>query len=379
MTFTPFHFGARGDGQTDDTAALTAFFDHLRQHEVRDADISGTFAISAPLDVICDKTTHFPGQMRLTSLGAMKTMMRISGGGHSEWGSISVTGTGATWWGTFGTEVGLALDGCERAHIGKVQAENFAFAGLTMGDNKNTLATVDRVHVTDCGSGHTFGTGGTWVNPVRSGNPGSVAQRCTVDVDTMPPDFIMAGDYVQIGTMPLNVRIGGRLYYVYGAEAGQLTIYPWLPDGAVSGDFGYVFGGGVVIGGEASVVGIGMIDAMRCGVGLSDGTLYNTQVQRLVAQSCGAGLLLGAYPANANKGARVSGVYSEGNAEDVVLGYRGSSNAHATVHLDYTPDLQKVHVTGYPRGSDGTVPEPLTDQCIMVRGAKVETLPGRSS
>lgn len=44
-------FGAKGDGVTDDTAALTAFFDYLRDKKVKGVGEAATYKISAPLDI----------------------------------------------------------------------------------------------------------------------------------------------------------------------------------------------------------------------------------------------------------------------------------------------------------------------------------------
>lgn len=387
---TPAHFGATGAG--DDGPALQRFFDAIAQTEFVAADMSGSFGTAQALRYgtpgDTPATKRITGRMVLSAMVPIDAaLLTVENGALVEWDSLDLRGTGGTAWSSRGCRIGLRTINCGRQAFRRVGARDFTFAGICCDGGNNSLSQFGDVKVTDCGSGKAgYSVTGIWSNPVNSGSQGSASQRTTIDVDQMPPGYVLNGDHGPIGDAPFYVRIDGRLHFIYAADAiaGTLTVYPWVASTATPGLFEYVFGGGVYLrGADCNVQMFQSIDAIRCGAGLVASSLYGPQANRIVTQLCGVGLLVGRQPAGASLGGKYQNIYFENNDEDIVFAMRTGSNAYNYFDAEYALDLDLVYCAGAPRLADDSISasfEPLQFQELVYRGERLHyEKPSRSA
>ncbi|WP_166350105.1 hypothetical protein [Phytoactinopolyspora limicola] len=371
---SPFTFGAAGDGSTDDSDAVETFLGYISENNVGLADASGHFAVSRALffgdGVASPSTKSVQGEMQLSatpgSSGQAILTIRKWDGGY--WESLRVTGTGSV--STFSTrtwQTGLALDGAGRIKFERIHCALFSYAGIARIGGNVTGCHFGEVRAYDCGPGArgasaNFGISAAWSVRVDSGSSGSLAQRTTISVDTLPPEFVSDGVWGAVGDAPYLVRIndsGGepRLYFIYGIDRGSstLTIFPWIDPSLTSGTLDYVYGGGLFIhGSDNNVIGFDMIDAMRCGVALSCGSPYGPVGRRLISQVCGIAVSVGRHPAGAALGTHVDGLYCENNIHDIVsVSMSTSDGVYAWFGSEYALNLAKCATVAAPRLSSG--------------------------
>lgn len=367
---SPFHFGALGDG-SDDAVPLQAFWDYVCANDVGTANISGDFVTSVGLVVDSPATKKFAGTFQITaepgSTGAV--LLTLDNCASTDWDTIVAEGTAGavsnyaakTW------QVGvLCTGGTSRANFRRIQGGNFS-AFLLAGYGGNSSANnygVVKAH--DCGSGvrngSTFyGLNVTVSNPVNSGSSGSTAQSCVLDVDVLPPSWVLDGDYGAIDDAPYLIRIpdannptGYRLHYITAVNVGasKITVFPWVDPATTGVDCDYVWGGALYVhGADSNVSSAVLLDAMRCGIGLSQASLYAPKVGAIITQACGAGIMYGRVPNGAVLGGRMS-PYCETNIEDIVMLSRpGGANVYGWIDSEYAVALDKCYNIGAPKVS----------------------------
>lgn len=94
----------------------------------------------------------------------------------------------------------------------------------------------------------------------------------------------------------------------------DLTIDPVIDPNLSAGSLKWIFGGGLALrGNDVSVVGINLLDAVNCAIGLDVMTLYGPKVQRVIAQSTFLGTSFGLSYSKALKGVQIDTFYAEGN------------------------------------------------------------------
>jgi hypothetical protein len=381
QTITPPQFGTVGDGSTDDAVPLQAFLSFTEANVCEQVNISGEFSSSIGLTLNTPLTPRYEGRMRIELSGsgvAGLTITNFSG----QFGFIEMSATGTvTIFSARNWQVGVKLDGCQRARFEGFRVNLFAFAGVTSADNNNSLIDFGDLKFSDCGSGARgngttkYGVLTTVGTPVNSGGSTSTGQESVVAVSQLPPDFIINGDYGDVGDAAYMLRVtrdSGEtsLHFIHSinVDDSELTVYPWVPsdvDTAATTD--YVFGAGLYLrGGDSNVQTFGRVDAIRCGVAIASTSLYSPTAARVVTQYCGIGILFGRKPNGAVLGGKIDGGYFEGNVEDIVmLSSPNSGNVYNIVGNSYALNLSKVLVFG-PRAADGT---PLDNSAMWKGGS----------
>lgn len=314
-------FGVTGDGVADDTAALQAFFSHIAANDVGTAYCSGNFRVSSGLTLGTGTvlTKHIVGDLTITATAPIETLLEIDGFGAGVWnGNLDLIGTGSVSYASRTCGTGLLITRCGRAVFDRISATAFNRFGVHVTSDagvggNTTLVNLGNVVLRDCGTGYPTGSNLTssWSNPVQSGSSGSPSQRVVIDVTTLPPDR----------TDPICVFINGEAYYVYSVDRvnSKLTLFPWIDNTLSSGTLEYVTGAGVyVVGSDAGIVNLDMVDATRCSVGLWTDALYGVIAKRVVTQFCLAAFAVGGDPSDAAVTFTLNGFYCEANSCDIL-------------------------------------------------------------
>lgn len=370
-TVTPFHFGAVGDGATDDLAALQAFNDWFFAAARKEyADWTGTFALAGSLHigpaVKSANRWNVGGRPIFTMTAATFECIRLLLSGQVFKGAIKVIGTGGVTYASRTCGVGFCLEDCDRLKIDGLHAENFWFAGVTYLPSANSNgAEIGIIKATNCGSGHNYsgagnGLTGNWSAAVNTGSSGSTGQKTTITVDALPSTDITT--YQAIGAQQLHVRIGGYLYYVSAIDrvANTIQIYPWIdPALGASGTFEWVFGGAhFPVGSNANVVRVGLLDAIRCGKGAAEAALYCSRYGSTILNQCGVHVMVGEDPASSSIGLSIDALYIEGGTagEHIVVAHRfGNANNSHYIGSSYQLDLSKCWAIGDARITAGNI------------------------
>jgi hypothetical protein len=167
---------------------------------------------------------------------------------------------------------------------------------------------------------------GNYSSRVNSGEPGSVDQRTTMKVSTLPPAFL--DDYGTLGDQVVAVRIGTRPYRVTAVDRalGTITVYPWVEKAAPpAGRLDYIFGGLFMEGGhDGSLANLPLLASTRS-VGWNCMSLYPSNIGWMTSQYDGCAMLFGA-PAAAQQGGRLGGLYAEQTAFEMIM-FNGDGNS----------------------------------------------------
>jgi hypothetical protein len=374
---TPHAFGAVGDGVTDDTAAVQAFWDFVIANN-SPHDCSGVFGIS---DINADgkgliigpsvvpavvPSQPLYGRMRLVALGQVNELVRIRNLTYRRWhGGIYAVGIGSASFASRTCLIGTYFENCARLHITDgVFGDNFALANVYCGTANNNMMKLGGVHGSNIGSGQVGNSlTANWSAPANTGSSGSTGQRTVIHLDAFPSAAIQS--YETIGTFPVQVRIAGYLYYVFAVDqvAGTATVYPWLDNtsfAAGSGTLEWVFGGNFCTrSSDGNLIEVERLDASSVGRNLSEAVSYGSIIRDMQTNGAGTEICIGASPSNAAAGTLVLGRYNEGGAassEQVVhLARFGNSNFHLMLGDAGAPDLSKCWATGDPRATAGNI------------------------
>ncbi len=112
---------------------------------------------------------------------------------------------------------------------------------------------------------------------------------------------------------------------VSAIDANNIIIKPWIDVSSVATTYSLVQGGAVYqLGGDTSKTTIRTLDAITCGYGLFDNTLYGAVVTNFIAQYCGVGAKIGGYN-SAQVGSTIVSGYFENNKIDYL--YNGSTES----------------------------------------------------
>jgi hypothetical protein len=348
-------FGVTGDGVADDTAALQAFFSHIAANNVGTAYCSGNFRVSSGLTFGTGTvlTRHIVGDLAITATTSIETVLEIDGFTNAVWnGDITLVGTGSNSYASRTCGTGLLITRCGRSSFDRISASFFNRFGVyvtsdaLVGGN-TTLVNLGNVVLRDCGTGYPGGSNLTssWSNPVQSGSSGSNSQRVVIDVTTLPPDR----------ADPICVFINGEAYYVYAVDRvnSKLTLFPWIDNTLSSGTLQYVTGAGVyVVGSDAGIVNLDMVDAARCSVGLWTDALYGVIAKRVVTQFCLAAFAVGGDPSDASVTFSLNGLYCENNTCDILRITRADIGGF--VSAEYALNFSKILFTCDARATANT-------------------------
>jgi hypothetical protein len=353
-------FGAVGNGVTDDTVAVQNFFDYIQANNVGTAYCDGVFAISAGVSFgrtgNC-LTKHVVGDANFVALNAIDTMLSFRAGQLLNWnGGVKVTGTGSVQYAGRTCRIGIRIAGqgiaSNRMRFDRLEASRFNQIGIYV-ETLSTLSDLGNVRVSDCGSGRAasgYSLLANWSSRVDTGTTNSTGQRTTITVDQLPPSQFT-------GTRNPNcfVVINNETYYVYGVDTlnSKITVYPWIDLNVTSGSLRYLFGGGIYTnGGDAGILGINQIDAVRCSFGLNTTALYGPIVNRFVTQFCAVGFGFGGAPEGACVTFQLNGFYTEGNDFDILRTTRATVGG--IIASSYALNFGKITYTSDSRTSANT-------------------------
>lgn len=365
---TPFHFGAVGDGSTNDLSALQAFctfvFSAVRKEYADfsiNTAISGTWTIGpAAIAPTNAKNWNIGGDIQVKQLTATFETLRLKNLFGTVWnGRIGVLGIGSTSFASRTCGVGIALENCGLMRIEGLRANNFWYAGIVTAVDSNDEMDLGTVRCVDCGSGSTGNSfTANWSLPSNSGSAGGVAQRTQLTLDVVPSTAIET--YWAIGAQTSHVLINGKAHFVWGWDsvAKTVSIFPWI-DSTIgsSGSLTWVMGGGVITrGSDANIIHFDHLQALRCGYGAALGSLYGARIDSMNAATCGIAVALGLLPNSSCIGNSIDAFYPEGNVIDVGVTTQFSAARYNYINSGYEIDLSKVWALGAARdGSNNLV------------------------
>lgn len=367
---TPADYGAVGNGTTDDTTALQAFWNAVILGTVAH-DCSGVYGIASnviigPSVAIADPGRPIFGRMKLLALGAIPEMVRVRNLNYRRWiGGLFVKGIGSSSYASRTCSIGVYLENCPRLGFSSgIRADHFNLGGVWCGTANSNQMQLGMVETNCIGSGHAGGSlTGTWTSGAQTGSSGSTAQQQTINLSAFYSSALDTYLDVSGQNDPVHLRISGYLYSVKSINrgAGTAVIYPWLdPAAGSSGTFDWVFGGGVYCRvGDNSLVEINTLDANECGRALTVACPYGPVVNNLQANTCGTIALLGRNNSATCLGTLIKGFYAEGstaNKEHVVINTTIGASVSAQVLGDTGGfDLAKCWQIGDPRVTAGSI------------------------
>jgi hypothetical protein len=362
VPITPYDFGAVGyrpaaaynppnvrptAGIPDDGAALQRWADAVSAPTSAGStfDATGFFGTSRPITIGPAEAYTAPrslgGNLELVSLAPMAKLLTLRNVDTWSWnGSIQLIGGDSGHpYASRHVQVGLAFEGrySRFTVTGSVQCYGFQFAGVPIITNGTFefgewLTISGGLYGWDVGSAPLPGLAGmaltgAYSGRVDSGSAGSLGQRTTMKMATLPPAFL--DDYGSLQEQVVAVRIGTRPYRVTAIDRarGTITVYPWVEKAAAaSGTLDYIFGGVFMEGGhDGSLANIPLLASTRS-VGWNCMSIYPSNIGWLTSQFDGCAMLFGA-PSTPQFGGRLGGFYSEegGSTYEMVM-FNGDNN-----------------------------------------------------
>ena len=359
---TPYDFGAVGyqpsapynpadarptTGIPDDSVALQAWADAVSASTSAGStfDATGFFGTSQPIVLGPAAAYTAPrslgGNLQLISLAPMAKLLTFQNVDAWSWnGSIQlIGGNSGVDYATRDVEVGLAFEGAYTrfAITGSVQCYGFQFAGVPIVTNGvaefgEWLTISGGLFGWDVGSAPLASPAetaltGVYSNRVNSGSAGSLGQRTTMSMATMPPTFL--DGYGTVMDQVVAVRIGTRPYRVTAIDRvnDKIEVYPWVETAApASGTLDYIFGGLFMEGGhDGSLANLPLLASTRC-VGWNCMSAYPSNIGWMTSQFDGCAMLFGNV-SMAQFGGRLGGFYSEqgGSTYEMVM-FNGDNN-----------------------------------------------------
>lgn len=325
-------FGARGDGVSDDSAALQKFFTYTAQTDCGCANMDGVFRTSAGLIIGpasgSSATLHFSGRMKITAAAAIEKIVTIQGLERGVWdGILEVNGTGGATPSTRTcTHCIVTGNSTGRFRIGGIIARFAKGFGLYIQSdlslaNQNT-SSFGHVQVQSCGmsyatsQGLPTGTSTTFSARSDTGSSGSVGQRSILTVAALPDTWIDA----TVGTQHFIIH-DGAAYYITAVDRpnNQISVFPWLPIGITSGTIYYATGGGVyTMGGNAGQLFFQALDVSNSAIGVGAAALYGSDFASAQVQANAIGIALGAGLLSGHVASTFTKSYFENNVVDVL-------------------------------------------------------------
>ncbi|MEM7506152.1 MAG: hypothetical protein AAF415_05355 [Pseudomonadota bacterium] len=335
LRVTPFMFGATGNGSTNDGVALQAFFDFLGTNIRILGDFSGEWGTSQTLSITGTIGSRFICGT-INALGAMDTILTITGAGMNFDGTLELNGFspgGTANYANRQTTNGIELISAGNTKFDRLWLRGFQRYGVFATTTGNNQLNLGDVRAIDCGSiGETvLNLALTFDFTARSDN-GIVGpnQQSTLTTTGIPPE-LEPGDIVSINGRPLLIQeIAGN----------DLSVYPNPPAGVSSGQIVALHGGTVNLqGNDAGLSWIESISSIRCGTALRAGALYGQSVGKLHAEACGIGVILGNVRTGSARRICLEGAYFE-NCQVHIL-HTGGVAASVVIENPHLLDFEK--------------------------------------
>lgn len=333
---------------------IQEFFTYIALNDVGTAYCSITACVSQGLLMGVQgvhKTLVVNGNMQLTALNAIDTMIQREIGQDFEWvGFIYLIGHRLAGSPSYTYRLRTCRVGVGSSEVynnarqkwGGLRFMYFQQHGLQV-RGATTASQYKYVRANVCGAGlyndsrYRFET--TFNNRVDTGTSGSATQRTTITVSELPSADILqdqSQSYIVVNNEPYVIT-------AYDIAASTITVTPWIDLTVTSGTLAYMIGGGVDLrGGDSSAVQFGYVEGTNCGIMFNDCALYTANIGMLMAQANGCGYNVGSEMGAATIGGTLDSMYIEGN--HINLMFTSTGTFEKVIGNTYALDLAKVKV-----------------------------------
>lgn len=351
--YTPFDFGAVGDGVNDDGPALNRMWAVVGSKTTPVVvDWRGSWYTREPIGVQAPARSEISsGTVTALSGSSLDYLIDIDVGTSTQLGVIRANGVALTSISARNVTDGIVLTNCNSAIFAGLEARYMRRYGIKTGTGYNAIgARLGAVRASFCGASGVAGApasakiSGTITSVTREGSANSTAQRALL--------VGVSGMNVQVGDYML-VDPSGQAFFcrVESIDVDGTRVYPW--PGTVNGSGtwaveGIVGAGLGLFGGNTTQLTIDSLYAQYCGHALQCESLYGAIVKGLMGEVVGSTLTVGARNA-AVQGMAVDGFHAEVERIDVIAG--GLNITKSSVRSP-TTDLVGFHVK--PTLNDGT-------------------------
>lgn len=313
---TPYDFGAVGDGIADDTSAVQAFFNYIRDNRVKQSACAGKFLLTAkilwgdPAINFATKNTHFDCEF-ITGYTSTEEAIRIAGYNDAcPTGNIYVN-CGASTYANRRQWDGVILENTSRPNFDlRLRVEGVKRWGVrNIGAGNN--GRISQVNTKYCGSGRVDGIRippADFSSNTKNGSTNSTNQRSVLGGVTVPPELLV-DDFVVIDGQ-------GHRVTAVDAVAGTVEVYPWVI--ATSGTMIFAVGGGLSEeGANSNVWQYGSVVTSLGGCGLRWFQTNPGNISSFHSASSVIGIVAGRAISAGITGGSISEAYIEGGAHDI--------------------------------------------------------------
>ena len=312
-------FGVDATGQSVTNNTLTRYLDYMASSKAV-GTCSGNFLVDAPFNINMVSGTYI-WDGNFTTNNVSEVGLYITAGTVEMYGNITVncadtlSDTSEAHYYARRQDIGMYVTAVRRCRLARLNAFGTKRTGVlvtSVGGNSNMF------HIDTC---YTYynGTKGIFSDVTstitNTGGLDSAAQRCVVTVPNAIPSTLEYQDYV---------TINGQLHIVMSVDFATktLTLYPRARDTTTGGAIAYYIGEGVrVVGSDANVGHIRLIDATRVGTGAKLESLYGCVVDVFHSSIRGVGVAIGRIgtgSGNISRGGYIGWLYNEENTFDIV-------------------------------------------------------------
>jgi hypothetical protein len=308
-------FGAVGNGVTNDTQALLDFLAFIRSNRVH-GECKGTFLITAPFELdIRGANCEFNADFVTANISEVGVVIR-AGVTTGATGTITATcasvinDTSITDYNNRRQDIGVFITSSGRSTLPVIRVSGTKRIGVLIssgsvgsipGSNTNMFG-VELLQPNYTGSARLFSFTPTTIT--NTGASTSTNQSCLLTFGSALPTTLRQRDFVEINN---------QLLVVMGVDfsTNTITAYPQLNDTTLSTARLFIGAGVEIIGSDANVGGIGLVDATRCGTAVKAFSLYGGFIGRIHTSVGGVGIAIGRPTSSVSYGGTVGYLYTE--------------------------------------------------------------------
>ena len=345
-------FGAVGDGVTDDTSALNAFFSYIAANNVTSAQCCGIFLVSGKITFsgssASTKRVDFAATFN-SNFASENEIFLVQGIYALQFnGKLTINGNGNTNYSSRSNGRGIVFNNCDRLEVDYIEISYAKYDAVRV-IGTSSQVKINYLKAWYCGG--SSGTGATSTSfafsaAANSGSSGSTYQVTNLTVSPGSVGYLTANESI--------IKIGSTMHFVNAVNntTGVVTIFPWIENGVTSGSASaYVGAGYFGEGSDNSAVSIGVLDTLVCGIGCYNRALYPASITSHVTQYCGVGHVIGLSPSSGSVAGFTGYSYYEANDFDIVqlTNYKIGYVFGATTALTTSKAIKIA-----PRLTDGT-------------------------
>jgi len=346
-------FGAVGDGVTDDTAAVQAFFDYVAVNSVGIAVLEGNLKITSGVNLTGSATKFYRANCNLIGGAAISgPMLTITNASFVRFsGSLQLTGTGGADYLSRTVDSGLLLVNSGRIQFEFIRAENFKLYGVHSEGGNSNLVDWGNLRFLHCGSKD---------NGVSSLSSAFSSRSNTGSADSRAQRTVLSGVTVPSGIFPLRsmALISGDPYMITASNvgAGTVEVYPWVPSTIASGTINFILGAAFYsTGADNNAQTIQTLDATNCSIACLTPVIFSETFQKLVIQNCAIGVTIGNGITSGSQGANYDYAYFESNVYDIIqttsAEVRCKFGPASTINLDKVVTLPPLDLSDIKRAA----------------------------